>query len=193
MFFHGDAEPVINRYGERPYRALPLIRNVRLMPEVFVASISLIVSSMISDRLRDLSNVDLVPCTWGKVYDYPVDPAHVNELVSQVPVFGADINDWLEPRLRPPDTEIITQRYCEVVVPVFTSISEMFVRGTSFDLPPPFAEPQERIITSRELHERYPIVECGRSFICAESVYRILEQYVSDEYLFRILPLDLGY
>jgi hypothetical protein len=79
--FHGGCAPVANRYGEEPYRPIRLRRNVRLIPRVFFPSVFLVAEQSIARRLAEYPHVDLNPCVWDAVYDYPISEDSVLSLL----------------------------------------------------------------------------------------------------------------
>jgi hypothetical protein len=190
-FFHGRAGGVANRYGEKPYRPLPLRRNKRLMPPVFFASISLVVREEIAQQLALFDSVDLNPCKWEKVYDYPADEQGVDELCRQFSIIDDSFTDWLEERYREPDAEVQKVRYFEVMVPRFETVRSAFQCSNPLDLPSPPYETLEPTTTDSKLHKLYPVLTYVQYYLMTSRAFRIMEPHVKDPELFGVYEVDL--
>src|SRR4051812_47767766 len=93
--FHGDgglvsSKAVVNRYGHRPYDPFPVVRNIRVLPEVFFASISMLVGANVAKQLKGTPHLELNCCMWESVYDLALDEKSVRNLYEQFSVFTED-------------------------------------------------------------------------------------------------------
>lgn len=189
-FFHGTSEPLINRYGERPYKTFQLIRNVRLMPPVLIASIHMVVSEQVAGGLRALKHIDLNPCVWEKVYDYPVDQQHIVDLYTRFSALSDDFGDWLEEQMHPPGPGLSGIKYFELVVPLLQNVADEFDCRTGLELPD-FDEGDSPVMTCSELHERYPVISTPSYYVCTEPAYRILKPHVNDPAMFSLYTIEV--
>ena len=183
-FFHGgDSPAAINRYGERPYKPLHLVRNVRLMPPVFFPTIYMVVSEQVAAGLRGFERVDLVPCVWEKVYDYPVDEQHVTELYNNLSHMNEDFSEWVEKRVRLPGPGLNDVKYFAVIAPQLEKLTGQFECKIKLELPRTPGH-DGSAMTSFGLHKDYPIVQFGSHYLCTDPVYQVLEPYVADPDMF---------
>src|SRR4051794_1256716 len=98
--FHGDAGGLsstseVNRYGHRPHASFPLVRNIRILPEVFFAGISMIVGARAAEQLAQMPHVELNQCHWDSFYDLPMDETSIRNLYARFSVFTEDFSEWL--------------------------------------------------------------------------------------------------
>lgn len=191
-FFHGDCGPVVNRYGERPYKPLPLIRNANLMPNVFFGGISMVVSEGIARDLGRFDSVDLAPCVWGGVYDLPTDEATVRSLIERFSAFTDEFGEWLNKQTKRPDPKRPLGSYYEVLAPRLESLSELFQCDTLLELPSVPYEKIPPIPTCAKLHELYPMIKRTPYYFCTQPVFQVIEPHVQDTELFRVRRFDLA-
>lgn len=189
-FFHGDYDPVINRYGEKPYKPLQLIRNVRLMPAVFFPCTHVVVSERVAGALAALAHIDLNPCEWYKVYDHPVDERAVVEMYTRFSAFSDSSSEWLKKRMHPPGPGLCAFRYFEPVVPVLPDVAGEVDAKTHLELPSPYSD-DTGFVTCAELHQRYPLVYAGLYYLCTEEVFRILKPHVNDPAMFSLYTVEV--
>jgi cell fate (sporulation/competence/biofilm development) regulator YlbF (YheA/YmcA/DUF963 family) len=190
-FFHRDHDPpVINRYGERPYKSLHLVRNVRLMPPVFITGVHIVLAEHLAGRLGVFNHVDLNPCVWENVYDYPVDEQHIVDLYNRFSALTEDFGEWLKERMHPPGPGLTGIKYLEMIVPVIQDVAQEFDCRTKLELPD-FDEDESPVMTCAELHGRYAIVKVDSYYLCTEPAYRLLKPYVNDPAMFSLYTIEV--
>lgn len=191
-FFQGTAGAVVNRYGERPYEPLPLLRNLRLMPPVFFADISLVVNDNVAKQLSQAKNVDLSPCVWEGIYDHPVDEAGVREMLRRFSPLLDDHGIWLQSQYRPPTNPESLPQYFEVIAPRLAKLQSQFVSTAKLELPSPMYETLEPLEVCAALFQEYPIVKATPYYLFTDAVFEAIREHVSDEELFVVRSFDIG-
>ena len=191
-YYHGSAGAVINRYEEAPYEPLPLIRNVRLMPEVFFADISLVVSEKVAGQLNHFHGVRLNPCRWEKVYDLPVDESHVWQMYNRFSVFTEEYRNWLEQQYVTPSRDLGNVRYFEVLAPRFDVVKPRRGALVEFSLPHAPGQVLPPFQTLAGLHRVYPMLKATSYYFCDEQVYRVLQPHVQEPEQFTTREIEVG-
>jgi hypothetical protein len=191
-YFHGAAGAVVNRYGERPYTPLPLIRNVRLMPEVFFAGISLVVGAGVADRLSRFDSVDLNSCEWESVYDQPIDEQGVQSMYQRFSAIGEDYGQWLETQLTPLIANVLSNRYFEVIVPRLEILAPRFPRHVQFELASPIYQKLPPLWTCAALHRIYPVVKVSPHYLFETAAFEVIEPFVRERELFTVQCIDIS-
>jgi hypothetical protein len=190
-FFHGDAGAVVNRYGHRPYQSLPLRRNTVLLPPVFFAGISLVVNESIAHELACLDSIDVNPCSWEGVYEYPVDATSVTNLMQRFSPLDDEHGDWIQGRLRPPYPAVEQIKYYEVICPLLVNLQLSFQCDREFKLPSPAYGQSPLLRTTHRLHALYPVVKFTPYLLLLDSAFRTIEKHVQDSELFTVRCLDV--
>jgi hypothetical protein len=194
--FHGDAgglssKAVVNRYEHQPYEPLPLVRNIRVLPEVFFAGISLIVGERVAKELKRMPHLGLNRCQWDSVYDLPMDEESIRNLYTRFSAFTEDLTEWLRSRLTIAPSQVRRIEYFELIAPRLEKISAHFSLTTQFELPSPAYEKLPSLATSREIHVLYPVVKLTPYYIFAEAAYAAVRDYVTDSDLFGVVPIEV--
>jgi hypothetical protein len=188
--FHGQAGGVVNRYGERPYRPLPLVRNVNLVPPVFMPGAALVVDAAIGQLMAAFENVDVAPCVWESVYDDAVDAAATEDILGRFSWLTEDYGDCVRSRLRSPRTgERLPERF-QIIAPFLDAVRAPFACDASLDIPSEF-EDLPPTVTAAALHARYPVVRVETHFVFRADAFRVIEAHVGDRAVFTVLSFDL--
>ena len=193
-FFHGDtgSRPVVNRYGERPYRRLPIRRNLRLTPPVVFPGIRMVVNEDVAGRLSAFDGVHLNPCEWEAVYDHPVDESAVLALAHGFPdMWGDDREEWLGRVSRSPSPRTHLPPYFELLAPRHEVLRTRFGCDTALTLPDLVIEEFAPVPTCAGLHDLYPVVTVAPYYLLSERAWPALEPHVSDGDLFLTRRFDL--
>lgn len=191
-FFHGECAPVVLRYGERPYKPIRLIRNVRLMPAAFFPTIYLAVNPALRDQLAAFPHVDFAPCTWHQVYNWPVDEQGVRDLETRFSILTEDFGEWLQTQLEEPAESLRRVEYFGVVVPLLNKVASRFTCRPQFELPHLIGQRLPPVATCTAVHREYPLIKMDRYYIFSEPVFRVLEPHVSNPYQFRVYEREVA-
>jgi hypothetical protein len=190
--FHGISDPRIsNRYGEKPYRKCRLIKNISILPKVFFADISMAVNAEVAMRLKFFSGVDLAPYEWEAVFKYPLDEAHITELLERFSVLTEDFAEWQKTLYRKPKPGEIKEDYYQVLAPRFASVVGEFMPNDSIELPGAVYESFRPLRTSQALHEKYPMVKALPYYLCSQAVFDTIAPDVSDPASFKIYEVEV--
>jgi hypothetical protein len=192
VFFHGGSRHDMNWYGERPYDSPELVRNIRLMPPIFFAGISMAVNAPVADQLRSFNFIDLQPCKWKKIYDYPIDEQHVRDLMARFSILPDGFEEWLETLMEAPDERVRDIAYFQVIVPLLERISSEFTCDVEIKLPDPAYDEIPPVRTCIALHNKFPIVRIPPYYLATEAVFHVLSPNMSDKAMFRVHPFDIG-
>jgi hypothetical protein len=192
-FFHGRSETgIVNRCGHPPYKASQLIRNTKIWPTVFMPGISLVVDRTIADSLAKLHGIDLVKCEWFKTYEYPIDKAHIEQIVGTVSWLDDEpFEEMLRSILHDPEDSIKNIEYFEVVVARLEIIGSSFDCVSALSLPDAVAANSSNLRTCPAIHQKHAMVKGGGYFLCSEEAYRILSPHINDPQLFRQYALEI--
>ena len=189
-FFHGQIGRVFNRFGEHPYRPMPLIRHARFFPAAIMPTGFLMVSDVLAEALRKMPGLDLNPCVLHQVYDLPFDEKSIHALIEQFSFFGSGFDEWLEPRLREPAESERAMRYVELIAPNLTRMSGRYRYGVEIDLP--HIMPGSRPIrTCEAIHSDFALSRDGGYYFASESVYHVLAPHLSDPEMFNVTTVDI--
>lgn len=190
-FFHGADRPVANIFGKRPYKPLPLIRNVRLMPQVFFPSVRMVAGRGVAEGLARFDGVDLNNCTWDAIYDLPIDEASMLRLRERFSVLGSEYGDWLETQLATPPAAVQLPDYFEIITPAHQQVAAAFQCLDAIDLPSPAYERLPTIHTCAKLHELYPVVTVLPHYLFSEESWPVVQPHVNDLDLFTVRSFEL--
>jgi hypothetical protein len=184
--FHANLTLVRNRYGERPYKPLQLIRNIALNPPVFFAGISLIVRADIADVLQRFDGVDASPCTWEGIYSQPVDELSLRTLMQEFSPLDERYGQMIRDSLRKPDSTFDARQYVEVIVPRHEELAHSFDNDVELLLPSPSYKRMPPIPTCKKLHQLYPATRAVPYYLVNDAIYSVLKPYVETPQLFTV-------
>jgi hypothetical protein len=152
--------PGHDRYGQKPYQPLQLIRNVRITPRVFYTGLSLIVDGDIATQIASLNCVDLNQCIWKQEYDWPIDEQSVWELYHKISaILEDDYQAWFEAQLRPPSQAMQEMGYFQLIAPLLVEVQSSFDCQSLIELPNLYSEKIPPLPTCAALHKQHPVMK----------------------------------
>ncbi|HYE17431.1 MAG TPA: hypothetical protein VEA69_03245 [Tepidisphaeraceae bacterium] len=189
--YYGLDDAVMNRYGERPYHALPIMPNARVMPAVTFASVWMVVEQAIADAWRAVPHVDLNPCELRAAYDVPMDEASVTKLYERFSALDEEFSGWIRKQCGRVPRSLRDRKYSQVIVPSLTKLAASFPGRTQFELPSRPGWPLPGFVTSAELHTAYPIVYAGPHYLLDDATFGAIAHAVADPEVFFVRRIEV--